>query len=302
MLPTPDSNQLDPYTYKGTSVLINKAGLRDQVAAEKFETDMVIDSTQTLAPVLAQGLPSLDKFKAIHAHVFGQVYEWAGEFRTINISKGTGNFARPEYLESEGQKIFERLASNNYFKDLNKTEFVEKATDFFADLNALHPFREGNGRVTRSVLTDVARGAGYEVDLRAIDKDEWNQASQLSRLGNYESLKKVFSESVRPLRAIAFENMERNSAIERFPELAGAYTLLDAMVKRSTADFPNNRLAREKFEAQARNSVILQLNTGKVPNQPNIAKALQQAEPVRAPVARPKLPAPLRGNLPSFKR
>jgi len=88
----------------------------------------------------------LEHLKAIHAHVFQDVYEWAGKTRTVNISKNGDAFAQPAFIESAGKQLGAAIAKENNLQGLEKPQFVERLALYYADWNALHPFREGNGR------------------------------------------------------------------------------------------------------------------------------------------------------------
>ena len=92
--------------------------------------------------------------------------------------------------------IFERLRCCNYFKDLPHDEFVEEIVDFYCVTNALHPFREGNGRAQRVFLTQLIRNAGYEINFADMDTDLLMIATIQSTQGVTGLLKHIFSESI----------------------------------------------------------------------------------------------------------
>jgi len=285
--PSPDSNKLDPYTYRGTDVLINKRDLRDANAARAFEADAAGFRSRTLPDNLRNGELTVDLFRGLHQHIFQDVYPWAGEIRTIDISKGKTSFSRIEQLEPYGTAIFARIANEKQLQGLDKPAFVDALARHYADVNAWHPFREGNGRTTRAFFDILARRAGYRLDFRAVDREEWNRAAEQSFYGNLQGMRDVFAKVARPMRAIAFELGERHSAIARFPELAGAYEMVDAIIRNGTAQFPNNRLARERFTKQARETVQLQLDGGLTPNPQRLNQQLAARQAVAAPAVRP---------------
>jgi cell filamentation protein len=80
-------------------------------------------------------------------------HDWAGELRTIEISKGNTRFAFGPYLESLGQELFSRLKAERYLAGLDQKSFVERLAWFYSESNTLHPFREGNGRAIRTLLS-----------------------------------------------------------------------------------------------------------------------------------------------------
>lgn len=133
----------DPYCYPGTSVLKNHANIHDQEALSAFEHEAMLQRAEEPFPV---GRLSVAHFRALHHHLFQDVYPWAGKFRTVRISKGGSMFCYPENISGEMRQLFARLRRARFLEGLPAAEFASKAAHFLADLNAIHPFREGNGR------------------------------------------------------------------------------------------------------------------------------------------------------------
>ncbi len=140
----------DPYCYPGTDVLKNRLGLRDRKALTAFEAEI---TAQRAAEPLPAGRLSYVHYRAIHKHLFQDVYAWAGKLRTIRISKGRNTFCYPEHIDHEMRRLFANLARRRYFRGLTADAFAGEAAHFLAELNAIHPFREGNGRTQLSFLT-----------------------------------------------------------------------------------------------------------------------------------------------------
>jgi len=138
---------------------------------------------------------------AIHERLFQDVYEWAGRLRTINISKNESIFCSCGMLEYYMGDIYKRLVKDNYLRGLNTAEFVDKFTNFYGDVNALHPFREGNGRATRSFIAQLAKQAGYELDQKiiALDPQRWNQAAALTMYRDMAEMRSIFSKALSPV-------------------------------------------------------------------------------------------------------
>ena len=190
---------IDPISancYPGTTILINKFDIRDEEKLSEIES--VISSARYAEWLNAPQAATFDfdHYKAIHRFVFSDLYEWAGEVRTVNISKKGTQFTPAENIESQAQLIFERLRYCNYFKDLPHDEFVEEIVDFYCVTNALHPFREGNGRAQRVFLTQLIRNAGYEINFADMDTDLLMIATIQSAQGVTDLLKHIFSESI----------------------------------------------------------------------------------------------------------
>jgi len=133
----------DPYCYPRTTVLKNRAGLRTQRALTRFETAMAAQRADEPLPV---GRLSVRHYCGIHRHLFLDVYAWAGRFRTVRISKGGSMFCYPEHIPREMRTLFVRLKNDNYLRGFAIEDFVRQSAHFLATLNAIHPFRDGNGR------------------------------------------------------------------------------------------------------------------------------------------------------------
>ena len=190
---------IDPISancYPGTTILINKFDIRDEEKLSEIES--VVSSARYAEWLNAPQATTFDfdHYKAIHRFVFSDLYEWAGEIRTVNISKKGTQFITAENIESQAGLIFEQLRACNYFKGLSHDEFVEEIVDFYCVTNALHPFREGNGRTQRVFLTQLIRNAGYAINFADMDTDLLMIATIQSAQGVTVLLKQIFAESI----------------------------------------------------------------------------------------------------------
>lgn len=159
----------DPYCYRGTDVLKNKAGLRTEPALEEFETAMTFARSEEPLPA---GRLSITHYKNIHHHLFQDVYSWAGRYRTVRISKGQSVFCYPENIAAEMTQLFVQLKDDSHFRELADRDFANAAAHFLSELNAIHPFREGNGRTQLTFLAVLADNAAHPIDLDKLDTDE----------------------------------------------------------------------------------------------------------------------------------
>jgi cell filamentation protein len=175
----------DPYCYRGTSTLKNRAGLRDEAALEAFEAALV---TQRLDEPLPAGRLSYTHYRAIHRHLFGDVYAWAGRLRTVRISKGGSMFCYPENIDAEMRRLFAWLKQRKYLHGLARQKFANEAAHFFGELNAIHPFREGNGRTQLAFLALLGRFAGHEISYHSIVPEEFMAAMIDSFRGDERAL------------------------------------------------------------------------------------------------------------------
>jgi len=147
----------DPYCYPGTTVLKNRLGLRDQARLDAFEKE--VTSTRADEDVPA-GRLSYRHYRAVHRHLFQDVYSWAGRVRTVRISKGGNAFCYPEHIDRE-MRLFADLKKRKFLRAVSVAEFAEAAAHLLAEVNAIHPFREGNGRTQLSFLKILAERAGH---------------------------------------------------------------------------------------------------------------------------------------------
>lgn len=108
---------------------------------------------------------------SLYKHLFQDLYDWAGELRTINLyKKGTSFYPAVDLLQYRNAK-FQYLASEHEFQGLPKDTLAEKVADFYHEINMLHPFREGNGRTQRLFFTLLIRRCGYHIDFANCDMD-----------------------------------------------------------------------------------------------------------------------------------
>lgn len=175
----------DPYCYPGTTVLKNIPGLREQADLDEFET---ASTTQRADEPLPSGKLSVTHYRAIHRHLFQDVYTWAGRFRTVRISKDGSAFCYPEYIQREMSALFGGLRTQRFFRSLTADDFAKEATKFLATLNAIHPFREGNGRTQTAFLALIADHAGHPLDMRRLEPKAFLEAMIESFHGDDEPL------------------------------------------------------------------------------------------------------------------
>ena len=175
----------DDYCYPGTTVLKNKLDLRDADELDAFEAEI---SDTRADEELPAGERDFTHFKAIHRHLFQDVYDWAGKIRTVRMSKGGSMFCFPENIENQAQKLFGQLKKDKFLAGIQPEEFAEKAAHFLSELNVIHAFREGNGRTQLSFFLLLADQAGYPIDLEDLDPDAFLNAMIASFDGDEKPL------------------------------------------------------------------------------------------------------------------
>lgn len=168
----PVPNENDPYVYPGTSVLKNLPGIRDAAHLDTYESDMTWSRLLELSERPIEGRFDLAHLQAVHHHIFQDVYEWAGEFRTVNISKAGSPFGPVRGLESFLSATFDNLAQENHLRGLDFERFVDRSAFYLGEINAAHPFREGNGRTQQEFLRELGLKAGFVFDWARISREE----------------------------------------------------------------------------------------------------------------------------------
>jgi cell filamentation protein len=148
----------DFYCYPNSTVLKNLADIRSAHGLETFETAMTAQRFDEPLPV---GRFGLSHYLAVHHHIFQDVYDWAGKPRRIRVGKDGSWFCYPEHIRRELQALFRGLRQKRLLRGLKRDKFVAEAATFLASLNAIHAFRDGNGRTQLAFMAMLADRAGY---------------------------------------------------------------------------------------------------------------------------------------------
>lgn len=183
----------DPYVYPGTRILRNKLGIRDAAQLDYHEREITTMRARESVPI---GDFDLKHLQAIHKHLFQDIYEWAGQIRTVEMSKGTSQFQFRQYIETGMADVHRRIAGANYFKGFSREEFAAKAGTIIGDVNYVHPFRDGNGRCQLLYLRQLAGRAGLALDLSKIDPEAWLEASLRAHQAEYDPMSQTISQAL----------------------------------------------------------------------------------------------------------
>ncbi len=178
----------DPLCYPATTVLRNKLDLRVQDELDEYEVAVFLTRADEPWP---QGNFDHAHYYALHRHLFQDVYDWAGTPRSIRIGKGGNWFCYPEYIEREMRRVFGELAADDFFKSLPAPLFARKAAHLLAEINAIHPFREGNGRTQLAFLSMLIEHVGLPYNEDGLPEDKVIPAMIDSFLGNEGPLAEI---------------------------------------------------------------------------------------------------------------
>lgn len=160
------------YCYPNSNVLKNKLNIKDKKSLEKAERYITKLRLMDLEKSPIKRDFNLSYLKEIHKKIFGDIYDFAGELRKVELSKGNSQFCYTKFLPEQCEEIFSKLEKMNYMKNLEKEKFVEELAKFIGDLIHLHPFREGNGRTIREFIRQLCKINGYEINYGLVKPKE----------------------------------------------------------------------------------------------------------------------------------
>lgn len=186
------------YCYPRTNVLKNKLNITNKKDLYEAEMELVAYSTTSLILTPIIGCFDFDHLKQIHQRLFEKIYDWVGTPRTCAIAK-KNLFCLPHYIDSYANDIFNKLSKENYFITYDYDKKLNSLIELFSDINALHPFREGNGRCQREFIEQLAKINGIELDLTIVDKADMIIAGHESINGSYEKSSIMFNKCSKPL-------------------------------------------------------------------------------------------------------
>ena len=185
------------YFYPGTNVLINKLNIKDDNALTIAEKEIT-----SIKLLMLNNMPIIEKinfenFCKIHKIIFEDIYEWAGLIRQGDfLSKGNSIFCRGQYIIENANRIMDNIQKENYLCGLDKSKFIERIAFFMGEINALHPFREGNGRTSREFFRQLSLNAGYKLDFSKTEKENLLTADIEAFNGKYEKLIKILDRAI----------------------------------------------------------------------------------------------------------
>lgn len=187
----------DPYVDPATGILRNLLNIIDRTTLEQVEADLSFAAAIVLAEHPLPGAYDLAHLQGFHRALFGDVYAWAGELRTVQIAR-TEPFCLPQHIESFATEVFGAIRSDDYLRGLDRSRFLHRLAHHLGEVNALHPFREGNGRTQRAFFGQLAVQARWILRWDQLDPDANTEASRASLLGNLEPITAVLDGLVEP--------------------------------------------------------------------------------------------------------
>ena len=190
----------DPFLDPRTGVFRNRLGITDRAelaAAERTLTGVRVDQLRRRR---VAGRYDLDHLRAFHWTIFQDVYPWAGQLRTVLIVKAGASFCLPHQIVDTAADVFGRLAAAHHLRGRDRDAFLDGLTALLAEVNALHPFREGNGRTQRAFLGQLARDAGYRLRWEHVDRDANIDAARAAADGDLAPMRALLDPVVERVR------------------------------------------------------------------------------------------------------
>jgi cell filamentation protein len=191
---------LDPYLDPETGVLRNLIGARTKDALEAAEADLSFARLMQLMEHPPKATGDLAELRAIHRYLFQDVYEWAGQLRTVDIRKnveGAGFFLPVAMIDRAAGFAASELRDANMLRGLARDRFIERLAYHYEQFNYIHPFRDGNGRAQRVFWNRITRDAGWQLDWRPVQESANDRACRAaSDQQDFAPLREMFSQIV----------------------------------------------------------------------------------------------------------
>lgn len=172
------ANYQSKYCYSDSEVLLNNYNVTDQETLDIIErrvSALMLTKIQMREIPKEQVLFSIDYICQLHKEIFEHVYSFAGKIRRENITKGNTPFCRPEFIIESLTNILKKIKKDIH-KLKNKEDIVSFLAYYYAELNIIHPFREGNGRLMREYLRQIVvllkenYDLNYDLDFSNVDE------------------------------------------------------------------------------------------------------------------------------------
>jgi len=183
------------YFTEKDDVLENLLGIQNPEEMKAVEAEVVSLRLAELYAEQPEGEMNYEYLCQIHRRLFGDLYPMAGKTRSVDIAKGGSAFCYVQFIHEEQQRIFRQM-KRRFCADMTPEQFAEQLAWLAAELNALHPFREGNGRAIRAFLVIIAQRHGYLLDYALVSEERRLQADIDAFSGKMGGLQQVYREMI----------------------------------------------------------------------------------------------------------
>jgi len=179
------------YCYPNSLVLKNKLNIINEYDLNIAEREITSMRAIEIEKEPLKGNLDFKHLKKIHYNFFKEIYDWAGQVRNVNISKGSV-FCYYQNIEVYAEDVFDKLKKENYLINTNKDDIYDRFSFYISEINALHPFREGNGRSQRVFMSYLAKVAGYELNFEEISCKKMIELSSIAFRNGHEEYINMF--------------------------------------------------------------------------------------------------------------
>lgn len=189
----------DKYTYPGSGgVLVNHYDIHDSVQLDRALNDIATAKwfAMKLEPVPAHF--DVAHLQSVHRRLFEEILPFAGKLRDVDAqATGVGiPYCRPEFISEMARGIDVGLRADNYLRGMGHDAFAQRLAHHWGELTALHPMRDGNTRSQSAFVTQLAEGAGYSIEWKAVDVDRLRELRLYSVVGSSQPLGEYLSSRV----------------------------------------------------------------------------------------------------------
>ena len=185
---------MTPIVIPISNVLRNLLGITDYDELVYAEGRLTVIAMIQMDSDPVRGCFYTDHLRTIHRRIFKDIYDWAGEFRTVEISKGIP-FCYCANIQSHLDSLFTQLHKENLLKDItDRDQYVSRLAYYFGELNAVHPFREGNGRTQRKFIQQLVSESGHSISFERLDPQRMIVAALDSMICDYRKVESLISD------------------------------------------------------------------------------------------------------------
>ena len=170
------------YCYPDSNVLKNKLNIRDNKLLKTAEEEITLIKQMELLKNPIKGNFSKAHLMNIHKFIFEDIYSFAGKIRREQISKADTLFYPPNLIDRELDKVFAKIKEKNMLRETDEEKVFDNLAYVMAELNIIHPFREGNGRSIREFIRLMAKRMGYDLNWGNVDREELLEASSCTTI------------------------------------------------------------------------------------------------------------------------
>ena len=185
----------DYYCYPNSSVLKNKLGIMNDKLLTQAERKITALKLAELEHNPISGELNFDYLRKIHRFLFGDIYEWAGENRKIDISRGN-IFCMHEIIDVCMNQLMDELKAEGFLNSLDRNDVLKRLAYYLGEMNTIHPFREGNGRAQRAFIRELATRNSIRLVFDKITPKEMIEASDKTFHHEYEMMESLLKRAV----------------------------------------------------------------------------------------------------------